>query len=89
MPSADENARREIIRLPAIKGHVIDRRKLGHNQVKDYNRIDTVAYKQSAVESSTEHSATTCLYNQPNGTAVIVVAIIIDDILIYIFHRKQ
>ena len=87
-PSLIADVPPEIIRLTAIKGRVIDRRKLEHNQVEDYNRLDTVAYKQSAVESSTEHSATTRLYNPPNGTAVIVVAIIIAAILIYIFKRK-
>ena len=88
-PSLIADVPPEIIRLTAIKGRVIDRRKLEHNQVEDYNRLDTVAYKQSAVESSTEHSATTRLYNPPNGTAVVIVAIIIAAILIYIFRRKQ
>ena len=88
-PSLIADVPPEIIRLTAIKGRVIDRRKLEHNQVEDYNRLDTVAYKQSAVESSTEHSATTRLYNPPNGTAVVIVAIILIAILIYIFRRKQ
>ncbi|MCH5326926.1 MAG: hypothetical protein J1E29_06960 [Duncaniella sp.] len=88
-PSLIADVPPEIIRLTAIKGRLIDRRKLEHNQVEDYNRLDTVAYKQSAVESSTEHSATTRLYNPPNGTAVVIVAIILIAILIYIFRRKQ
>ena len=87
-PSLIADVPPEIIRLTAIKGRLIDRRKLEHNQVEDYNRLDTVAYKQSAVESSTEHSATTRLYNPPNGTAVVIVAIILIAILIYIFKRK-
>lgn len=78
----------EIIRLTATKGRVIDSRKLKHNQVENYNRLDTVAYKQSAVESSAEHSATTRLYNPPDGTAVAVVALIIAGI-IYLFLRKK
>ena len=39
----------EIIRLTATNGRVIDSRKLKHNQVENYNRLDTVAYHQSAV----------------------------------------
>lgn len=80
---------REIIRLTATNGRVIDSRKLQHNQVETYNRLDTVAYHQSAVESSAEHSATTRLYNPPSGTAVAVVALIIAGVLIFIFLRKK
>ena len=79
----------EIIRLKAIKGRVIDSRKLKHNQVEDYNRKDTVAYKQSMVESSSEHSATTRLYNPPSGTAILVVAIVIAGVVVYLFLRKR
>ena len=79
----------EIIRLTATNGRVIDSRKLKHNQVENYNRLDTVAYHQSAVESSAEHSATTRLYNPPSGTAVAVVALIIAGVLIFIFLRKK
>ncbi len=79
----------KVIRLKAVKGRVIDRRKLEHNQVEDYNRLDTVAYKQSAVESSTEHSATTRLYNPPDGTAVAIITILVIGCLIYVFYRKR
>ena len=79
----------EVIRLKAIKGRVIDSRKLKHNQDVHYNRLDTVAYKQSAVESSAEHSATTRLYNPPNGTAVAIITILVIGCLIYVFYRKR
>lgn len=79
----------EIIRLKAIKGRVIDSRKLEYNQVEDYNRKDTVAYKQSMVESSSEHSATTRLYKPPSGTAILVVAIVIAGVVVYLFFRKR
>lgn len=79
----------EIVRLRAVKGRVIDSRKLEHNQVEDYNRKDTVAYKQSMVESSSEHSATTRLYNPPSGTAILVVAIVIAGGVVYLFLRKR
>ena len=75
--------------MTAINWCVIDSRKLNYNQVENYNCIDTVAYHQSAVESSAEHSATTRLYNPPSGTAVAVVALIIAGVLIYIFLRKK
>ena len=79
----------EVIRLTATNGRVIDSRKLKHNQVENYNRLDTVAYHQSAVESSAEHSATTRLYNPPSGTAVAVITLIIAGVLIFIFLRKK
>lgn len=79
----------EIIRLKAVKGRVMDKRCVQRNQVEAYNQLDTVAYKKSAAEASTEHTATTRLYNPPNGTAVAVIALIIAGVLIYLFLRKK
>lgn len=79
----------EVIRLKAIKGRVIDSRKSEHNQVEHYNRLDTVAYNQSAVESSAEHSATTRLYNPPDGTAMFIITIFVIGGLLYVFYRKR
>lgn len=79
----------EIIRLTATGGRVIDRRSAHRDSVEAFNRLDTVAYHQSAAEASTEHSATTRLYNPPDGTAVLVIALVIAGILFYVFYRKR
>ena len=79
----------EVIRLKAVKGRVIDRRQVFRDSVEAYNSLDTVRYRQSAIEASTEHTATTRLYNPPNGTAICVFAIVIAGILIYLFYRKR
>ena len=79
----------EVIRLTATKGRVIDRRRVYRDSVEAFNQLDTVAYKKSAAEASTEHTATTRLYNSPSGTAVTVVALIIAGVLIYLFLRKK
>ncbi len=79
----------EIIRLTATKGRVIDRRSAYRDSVEAFNRLDTVAYHQSAAESSTEHSATTRLYNPPDGIAVLAIALVIAGILFYVFYRKR
>lgn len=79
----------EVIRLKAVKGRVMDKRRVQRNQVEAYNQFDTVAYKKSAAEASTEHTATTRLYNPPDGTAVAVITLIIAGILIYLFLRKK
>ncbi len=79
----------EIIRLKATKGRVIDRQRVQRNQVEAYNSLDTVAYHQSATEASTEHSATTRLYNPPNGTVVAIFAILGIACLIWLFFRKH
>lgn len=79
----------EIIRLTATRGRVIDRRSAHRDSVEAFNRLDTVAYHQSAAESSTEHSATTRLYNPPDSTAVLVIALVIAGILFYVFYRKR
>lgn len=79
----------EVIRLTATKGRVIDRRSVHRDSVEAFNRLDTVAYHQSAAETSTEHTATTRLYNPPDGTAVLIIALVIAGILFYVFYRKR
>ena len=79
----------EVIRLKAVKGRVIDKRRVERNQVEAYNQLDTVAYKKSAAEASTEHSATTRLYNPPDGTAAVIITILVIGCLIYVFYRKR
>ena len=79
----------EIIRLTAVRGRVIDRRSAHRDSVEAFNRLDTVAYHQSAAESSTEHSATTRLYNPPDGTATVIITILVIGGLIYVFYRKR
>ena len=79
----------EVIRLKAVKGRVIDKRRVERNQVEAYNQLDTVAYKKSAAEASTEHTATTRLYNPPDGTAVAIITILVIGCLICVFYRKR
>ena len=79
----------EIIRLTATRGRVIGRRSVHRDSVEAVNRLDTVAYHQSAAEASTEHTATTRLYNPPDGTLTSVLAILIAGVLIYLFYRKR
>lgn len=79
----------EIIRIKAVKGRVIDRRRVHKDSVEAFNRLDTVAYRQSAAETSTEHTATTRLYNPPDGTAVMIIALVIAGILFFVCYRKR
>ena len=79
----------EIIRVTATKGRVIDKRRVHRDSVEAYNQLDTVAYHQSAAEASTEHTATTRLYNPPDGSAVAIITILVIGCLIYVFYRKR
>lgn len=79
----------EIIRIKAVKGRVIDRRRVHRDSVEAYNQLDTVAYKKSAAEASTEHTATTRLYNPPDSTAVMIIALVIAGILFFVCYRKR
>ena len=79
----------EIIRLTATRGRVIDRRRVHRDSVEAFNRLDTVAYHQSAAEASTEHTATTRIYNPPDGTAVLIIALVIAGILFFVCYRKR
>ena len=79
----------EIIRIKAVKGRVIDRRRVHRDSVEAFNRLDTVAYRQSAAETSTEDTATTRLYNPPDGTAVLIISLVIAGILFFVCYRKR
>ena len=79
----------EVIRLKAVKGRVMDKRRVYRDSVEAFNQLDTVAYHQSAAEASTEHTATTRLYNPPDGTAVAIITILVIGCLIYVFYRKR
>ena len=79
----------EVIRLKAVRGRVINQRRVHRDSVEAFNRLDTVAYRQSAAESSTEHTATTRLYNPPDGTAVAIITILVIGCLICVFYRKR
>lgn len=79
----------EVILIKAVRGRVIDRRRAVRDSVEAFNRLDTVAYHQSAAETSTEHTATTRLYNPPDGTAVMIIALIIAGILFFVCYRKR
>lgn len=79
----------EVIRLKAVRGRVIDQRRVHRDSVEAFNRLDTVAYHQSAAETSTEHTTTTRLYNPPDGTAMFVITIFMIGGLLYVFYRKR
>lgn len=79
----------EVIRLKAVRGRVINQRRVHRDSVEAFNRLDTVAYRQSAAESSTEHTATTRLYNPPDGTATVIITILVIGALIYVFYRNR
>lgn len=79
----------EVIRIKAVKGRVIDRLSAVSDSVEYFNRLDAVAYKQSADETSTEYTATTRLYNPPDATAVMIIALILAALLLFIRYRKR
>lgn len=79
----------EVIRLTATRGRVIVQRRVHRDSVEAFNRLDTVAYHQSAAEASTEHTATTRLYNLPDSTAVMIIALVIAGILFFVCYRKR
>ena len=79
----------EVIRLKAVRGSVTDSRQQQSMALEHYNRLDTVAYKVSSADRSTEHTATTRVYNPPNGTAAVIVTIIVIGCLVCVFYRKR
>lgn len=58
------------VRIRAVKGNVIDKRKQFANDIRGYNRLDSVAYKRSSATSRAEHTATTSIAEPPNTTLI-------------------
>lgn len=81
--------RPEVIRLKAVRGRVIDQRRVHRDSVEVCNRLDTVAYHQSAAETSTEHTATMRLYNPPDATLLIGIAIVIIAVGYILYIRTR
>ena len=80
----------EVLRLTAIKGEVVDKRQLQRQQLRDYNRCDTVAFKQVSADSSAEHSSVTRIYDPPNVTPYFLTLLIaVAAILFFIYYHKH
>ena len=79
----------EVIRLAAVRGRVVARQSAERNAVAAYNRLDTIAYKQSAVEATTEHSATTRIYNPPSANLLGAVALTLAAVMLYMLIRRK
>ena len=77
----------EIIRLKAVKGSVSKNNTQYQAITETHNRLDTLAYKMSTSEQTTEHSATTRIYDPPNASGLVLLLIIAAIAYFYI-HRK-
>ena len=77
------------IRLKAVKGRVIDRRSVQRESVEVTSRLDTATYHHATAETSTGHTATTRLYNPPDGNVIIAFALLIIAAGLILYVRKQ
>lgn len=75
--------------LTAISQGQSDRNLIYANKSTVNLATGAVAYHQSATEASTEHTATTRLYNPPDGTMISVAALLAAAVLIWLFLRKR
>lgn len=79
----------EVIRLKAVKGRVIDRRSVQRDSVEVTGRLDTATYHHATAETSTGNTATTRLYNPPDGNVVIAFALLFIAAGLILYVRKQ
>ena len=77
----------EIVRIKAVKGSLASQKSQHRDAIEEFNRIDTIAYKQSTSEQTTEDSATTRIYDPPNASGLVLLLIIAAIAYFYI-HRK-
>ena len=78
----------EIVRIKAVKGRV-DKHNTQYQAITEtHNRLDTVAYKMSTTDSTTEHSATTRVYDPPKTTSFLLVLLHIGG-LAFLYLRSR
>lgn len=80
------------VRIRAVKGSFVADRRQVANDIRGYNRLDSVAYKRASETSTAEHSATTSIAEPPDTTLVFAVigglAVIASAVLVYLKRRR-
>lgn len=80
------------VRIRAVKGSAIAERRQAANDIRGYNRLDSVAYKCASKTSTAEHSATASIAEPPDTMLVLVVigglAVIVSAVLVYLKRRR-
>ena len=80
------------VEFRAVRGRIHSRSRQYRDVVKAHQRLDTIAYNITSNDSTTEHTASTGVYDPPNTTAIFVVlsAALLLALGLYIyFNRKQ
>lgn len=80
------------MRIRAVKGSVIADRRQAANDIRGYNRLDSVAYKRVSATSTAVHSATASIAEPPDTTLVFAVigglAVIVSAVLVNLKRRR-
>ena len=61
------------VEFRAVRGRIHSRSRQYRDAIKAHQRLDTVAFNIASNDSTTEHTASTAVYDPPNTTAIIVV----------------
>ncbi len=77
------------VRVRAVGGRLAATQSRSRDSIEAFNSLDTVAFRRSSAETRSEHSATTRLYNPPDGTVAVVVAILAAAFLLFLLLRKK
>lgn len=80
------------VRIRAVKGSFVADRRQVANDIRGYNRLDSVAYKRAYATSTAEHSATASIAELPDTTLVFAVigglAVVVSAVLVYLKRRR-
>lgn len=80
------------VRIRAVKGSFVADRRQVANDIRGYNRLDSVAYKRAYATSTAEHSATASIAEPPDTTLVFAVigglAVIVSAVFVYLKRRR-
>ena len=80
------------VEIRAVRGRIHSRSRQYRDAVQAHQRLDTIAYNIASNDSTTEHTASTGVYDPPNTTAIFVVltaALLLAFGLYLYFNRKQ
>lgn len=78
----------EVVRLRAVKGRITQSQCELRAAVEGYNRLDSVAYKNSSDVRSAVSSSSTGVYNPPDGNVAVVIAVFAVVLLLFLKKRS-
>ncbi len=79
----------EIVKIRAVGGKIVRSKEQNKLAADHAERLDTLAYKLASSEATSEHTATTRVYDPPNATIIVLASLLLLCGAAYFFFRRK